>query len=151
MYEENDEILIKGDRLRFIHFSGYGASTEKCMREWLPEGEHPFRDLYRAYAQKHEENNRDGISKTKWSYGFFASGEKIKDAVRLKYRSSYELMYLCENPFEKSNQFYKNQKNGSALNASKAGQYMRRAGEIYRQEGFRQLCKKIKNKMQGHI
>lgn len=51
---ENGKYFIQGDSLRFIHFSGFGASAEKCMRDWLPEDEVPFHTLYREYAQQHE-------------------------------------------------------------------------------------------------
>ena len=44
---ENGKYFIQGDSLRFIHFSGFGASAEKCMRDWLPEDEVPFHTLYR--------------------------------------------------------------------------------------------------------
>ena len=44
MTEENGKYYVKGEPLRFIHFSGYGATIKKCMQDWLPEGNHPFRD-----------------------------------------------------------------------------------------------------------
>ena len=53
MTEENGRFFVKGDPLRFIHFSGYGA-TIKRMNDWLPEGDHPFRKLYREYSKLHE-------------------------------------------------------------------------------------------------
>lgn len=64
LVEKNGRYLVKGDELRFIHFSGYGKTIEKCMKDWLPEGEHPFKDLYHQYSMRHEENNMDQISET---------------------------------------------------------------------------------------
>ena len=75
----NDEYYVNGDPLRFIHFSGFGATAEDCMNKWLPEGGHHFRELYMTYAKLHDNNNSDGVSKTPWSYGYFSSGEKIND------------------------------------------------------------------------
>lgn len=56
MTKENGNYFVKGDPIRFIHFSGYGKTAQKCMRDWLPEGEHPFRELYAEYSKHHEKN-----------------------------------------------------------------------------------------------
>lgn len=104
---ENDGLFfVKGDPLRFIHYSGKGDSAEKCIREWLPEGEHPFKKLYNEYCELHDANDGDGISKTLWSYSKFHSGEVIKKSTRLVYRSDYEIMFSLEDPFEMSNSFF---------------------------------------------
>ena len=44
METRESEYYIEGDPLRFIHFSGLGHSAEKCMKDWLPEGEHPLKE-----------------------------------------------------------------------------------------------------------
>lgn len=107
MTKENGEYFIQGDPLRFIHFSGYGKTAQMCMSKWLPEGPHPFKELYEEYAQKHEEYNKDGcISKIKWSYSCYESGEKIEDSLRAKYRSNYDVMFGTENPFALSNAYF---------------------------------------------
>lgn len=146
MYKKDGKYYIKGDELRFIHFSGYGATAEKCMREWLPDKTHPFYELYRAYSEKHEFNNSDKISTTPWSYDFYKSGEKVKNEIRFKYRKSQELMNLCENPFEKSNSFYKKYKIEKEAKRYKLKKYIFRAKEIYKEKGFTFLYKKIKQK-----
>lgn len=104
MTKEDGKYFVKGDQLRFIHFSGYGDVIEKCMRDWLPEGEHPFRELYRDYARKHEANNADKVSETGWSYAAYDSGEKIEDALRMRYRENYEVMFGVDDPFALSNE-----------------------------------------------
>ena len=142
MYEDNGKMYVKGDPLRFIHFSGYGASTEKCMREWLPDGDHAFKKLYKEYSVIHERNNSDNISKEPWSYAFYYSGEKIEDKVRYKYRSSYDLMYLCSDPFENSNSFYKNKKTTPNYKI-----YVNKALDVYNREGLGALTQKIINKL----
>ena len=103
MTKENGQYYVKGDPLRFIHFSGYGKTAQMCMNKWLPEGEHPFRELYEEYSKVHEEFNKNGISKTPWSYGCYESGEKIDDRLRAKYRKNYDVMFSTENPFALSN------------------------------------------------
>ena len=103
MTKENGMYFVKGDPLRFIHFSGYGATIEKCMRDWLPEGDHPFKELYAEYSKVHEENNEDQVSKTAWSYSRYYSGEEIDDELRVKYRSNNDVMFGIEDPFALSN------------------------------------------------
>ncbi len=103
MTKENGAYYVKGEPLRFIHFSGYGAVIEKCMKDWLPEGEHSFRELYREYTKRHEANDADGVSKSAWSYGVYDSGEKIDDALRIRYRQNDEVMFGIEDPFAAGN------------------------------------------------
>lgn len=103
---DENEYFIKGDPLRFIHFSGVGKTAQMCMSKWLPEGEHPFKRLYSEYTKKHDEYNAGGISSIQWSYGCYESGEKIKDSLRAKYRSNYDVMFSTENPFALSNAYF---------------------------------------------
>lgn len=145
MYEENEKIYVKGDELRFIHFSGYGSCAEKCMDEWLSAKTHIFRELYKKYSILHEENDFDEVSKTKWSYGDYESGEKIKDSVRKKYRSSVEIMELYENPFEQSNAVYEKIFNRHKNDVYKL--YANKALSIYRKDGFIELSNKVIKKL----
>lgn len=145
MYEQNNKVYVQGDELRFIHFSGYGSSTEKCMREWLPEGEHVFKKLYREYSVIHQDNDKDGISKSKWSYAYYSSGEKIKDEIRIMYRQDYHVMNLENNPFDKSNAFYLSVV--SSHRGKKYKHYVDRAIDIYKEEGFNSLVRKILKKL----
>ena len=106
MTKEEDGYYVKGDPLRFIHFSGYGKSAEMCMKKWLPEGPHPFKDLYAEYAKIHDRYDREGISKLPWSYSCYESGEPINNELRKKYRGNYEVMFSTENPFALSNAYF---------------------------------------------
>lgn len=106
MTKENGEYLVKGDPIRFIHFSGYGKTAQMCMTKWLPEGPHPFKELYEEYSKKHEACDKDNLSKLTWSYSCYESGEKIKDSLRAKYRSNYDVMFSTENPFALSNAYF---------------------------------------------
>ncbi|WP_019424791.1 hypothetical protein [Paenibacillus sp. OSY-SE] len=146
MTEENGAFYIKGDPLRFIHFSGYGDSAQKCMSEWLPEGEHPFKKLYSKYSEIHDSNNSDGISKTKWSYSCYTSGEKIDNPIRIAYRKDYDVMFSVEDPFELSNTYFAGRLNvGSAINKSK--KTVTKAVYIIRTQGVRVFLKKVFNKL----
>lgn len=146
LVEKNGKYFVKGDELRFIHFSGYGKTIEKCMKDWLPEGEHPFKMLYAQYSEKHEKNNTDIISKTDWSYSCYYSGEKIEDNIRKMYRQNYEIMFLREDPFIESNQFY------NALFAKNkqrifTKENVNKAIMILRKEGLLAMLKKVKEKI----
>lgn len=103
MIEKEGKYYIKGDELRFIHFSGQGTMAEKCMRDWLPVGEHPFKKLYTEYSKKHEESDSDHISKTPWSYAVYQDGSKIDDSIRSAYRDKY-WDYNIEAPFSLGNE-----------------------------------------------
>lgn len=149
MTEQNGNYFIKGDPLRFIHFSGYGDSAEKCMREWLPEGPHPFRNLYAEYSKIHDSNDSDNISKTPWSYGRYSSNEKIDDSVRIAYRKDYEVMFSLENPFEMSNKYFYRQSKKSNF-FSELRILILKSKEVIRTSGyrtfFRKAIKYFKNK-----
>lgn len=102
MTEENGEYFIKGNPLRFIHFSGQGAMAEKCIRNWLPEGAHPFKDLYKEYSALHEKSDSDNVSKEKWTYNYYTDGTVIDNACRIAYRENIYKLNI-ENPFELNN------------------------------------------------
>ena len=147
MEKRESAYCIEGDTLRFIHFSGLGHSAEKCMKDWLPEGEHPFKELYARYKSIHDANNTDNISKTPWSYSRYESGEPIDDEIRIAYRSNYDVMFMEENPFAKSNRFYEKalKDNISLKNTYK----IRKAMKILREEGIVALLKKVWGKLNG--
>ena len=95
---EIDDYILKPfdpDRVRHV--------IEKCMKDWLPEGDHPFRKLYSEYSKLHDKNNEDDVSKTPWSYSQYYSGEQIDDKLRGEYRNNNDVMFSVEDPFEMSN------------------------------------------------
>jgi len=146
MTVENGQVFIKGDPLRFIHFSGYGRTAQKCMDDWLPAGDHPFRTLYAEYAKLHDGNNFDNVSKTKWSYDYYTSGEKIDDQLRVKYRKDYDVMFSCGNPFTHSNGYFEEKLNNKKTNLS-LKESLKKVNEVYKTEGLQVLCKKIIKKL----
>lgn len=141
-----ESIYVKEDLLRFIHYSGYGESIEKCIREWLPKDQTIFKELYSEYSTLHDENDHDHISQTPWSYANYESGEKINDTVRWSYRKDYELMFATNNPFSLSNQYF-----GGHVNANGNSGNLRvkliKSKKIIREQGLKVFLKKVKNKI----
>lgn len=146
MTEEQGNFFIKGDALRFIHFSGYGRTAEKCMRDWLPEGSHPFKKLYDEYSKLHDANNYDNISKSKWTYDYYENGEKIDDSLRVLYRKNHDVMFNTDNPFKYSNDYFKKiLSNKQINNQGNLNKLLR----ILKEDGFFVLMKKVKGKLKN--
>lgn len=143
MTKKNGNYFVKGDPIRFIHFSGYGKTAQKCMNDWLPEGEHPFRELYAEYSEHHEKNNSDGVSGTPWSYSCYYSGENIDDSLRAKYRSNYDVMFSTDDPFAMSNKEMKKALKKGSNNQSLLG----KVKYVIKNEGISGLFKRIKAKL----
>lgn len=139
-----DGWYVQGEPLRFVHFSGYGRVIEQCMKNWLPEGEKEFHELYADYCVEHEAANADGVSKTPWTYDNYYTGEKVRLDIRNAYRKNNDIMFAYDDPFAYSNMFY-NLRLGvyhvslrDKLNIWAEG--CRRA---YRENGFGGMMKKI--------
>ncbi len=146
---QGEKYYVHDEPLRFVHFSGYGTVLNNCIKNWLPEGPHPFKTLYEDYSIRHEMNDADGISKSAWSYGVYSSGEKIDDELRKLYRKNYDAMLSIGNPFLLSNSKIK-----SVLNKHKHHfqigtlyAYCKRASEILKQDGLVMLGKKVLQKI----
>lgn len=150
MTQIDGKIFIKGDPLRFIHFSGYGETLCKCINDWLPTDNHPFKELYAKYSKNHDENDSDGISRTTWSYAAYSSGEKIDDTIRKKYRADYDLMFSVENPFELSNRYFRRKTNIVSF-IGRIRQYILKAFFILKSRGFWGLCRKIQCKIKENL
>lgn len=101
-----DGWYIQGMPLRFIHYSGFGPTAEKCMRDWLGETNQEFHILYDEYAKVHAECDFDHISQSPWTYSTYASGEEIDNEIRRLYRQDREFMFSIADPFALSNAFF---------------------------------------------
>ncbi|WP_307541865.1 hypothetical protein [Paenibacillus sp. W4I10] len=148
MSEQNGQVFVKNDQLRFIHYSGYGESAEKCMRDWLPEGDHIFKKLYAEYAEIHDENNKNNLSKLSWSYGNYTSGERVDNNIRTLYRKDYDLMFSVENPFVLSNRYFMSKLKPSLLNQLSG--YFSKSKDVIRKQGFKSFMRKVKSKLFVH-
>ncbi|MBR4983267.1 MAG: hypothetical protein IKY94_11990 [Lachnospiraceae bacterium] len=140
MSKENGKYLVKGDELRFIHFSGYGQTLQNCITNWLPEGPHPFKDLHEEYCKLHEENNADNVSKTPWTYSHYYSGEMIDDKLRVKYRNNRDVMFSIEDPFALSNREI-----SQKFTASSAMTNYQKVVDSFKRDGVRSTFLKIIN------
>ncbi len=136
---------VQGEPLRFIHFSGYGSVIEKCMKDWLPQGEEPFHELYAAYRAVHERNDADHVSKTPWSYSCYSSGETINDQLRQKYRTNYDVMFAMEDPFALSNREMTTMLKQSAPKSPRADGLIMRGIKVLRHDGWEAFCTKVKS------
>ena len=100
--ETNGKVFIKGDPLRFAHFSDLETIFERCMDDWLPPGEKVVHGLYDEYKKLHTSYNSDGISRSSWSYATYFSGEKISDSARIFFRDNRHLFPADTNPYSLS-------------------------------------------------
>lgn len=145
--QEGESYYINGEPLRFIHFSGFGSSAENCMDKWLPENGILFRTLYADYSEIHNKNDADGISKTRWSYSCYESGESIDETVRKAYRADYDIMFMKENPFCYSNDFYRSvlglDVNGNVKKKNSLKNNIYKAMKVWREAGTIALIKKV--------
>lgn len=147
MYEENGEIYVKGDPLRFIHFSGFGACIEKCIKNWLPEGKHIFKVLYDEYVKIHHTNDEDNISKSIWTYNNYFSGKIINNKTRYLYRNNYNISCNIDNPFNMSDKMICSliKKDSNWLNVFKEN--YQKTIESYQTYGILRTLIRIKNKL----
>ena len=113
------------------------------MDKWLPEEGQLFRKLYEQYAAEHSRNDQDHISETPWSYATYHSGELIAREVREAYRENYDIMFLYEDPFEKSNKIYRELlgigSDGKTRKPSRFKRRWRKAWSILTTKGIREL------------
>ena len=97
-------ILVNGDPLRFIHFSGLdGGTINWAMEQWLqdPIGKDIFARLYKEYLAEHEQNDKCGFSKILWSYASYNDGTAVSKKARYIFREMEESVQMA-NPFEAS-------------------------------------------------
>ena len=100
--EVDGNILVNGDSLRFIHFSGLdGGTIDWAMEQWLqdPVGKDIFARLYKEYQAEHKENDTLGFSKILWSYASYNDGATISKKARYIFREEEESAQTMD-PFE---------------------------------------------------
>jgi len=82
--DEKGKVMISGQALRFIHFSGFPGTFYNCANNWPRSGKEIFIELADAYAQKLQENAR--FASLPWSYGRYLDGRRISQFARIKWR-----------------------------------------------------------------
>lgn len=101
--EVDGKYVVNGDGLRFIHFSGLDSGTiDKAIGWWLTDDNRAtFVQLYAEYRDLLEQNGQSTLGKTPWSYGTYASGDKISNKARVAYRDR-DLWHSIPRPFDAS-------------------------------------------------
>lgn len=111
------------------------------MTKWMPEEGKLFRELYKEYSVIHDGNDVDWISKTLWGYSNYSSGEKVEDCVRRAYRGNWDVMFMYEDPFTRSNAEYRTllhiSEDGSVKAPSKTAILFRKAKVVLKEEGLK--------------
>lgn len=97
----DEKIVINGDPLRFIHFSGFDNGTiEAVMGRWMLNDHNRdiFLELYQEYSTELSAYNQAQLSRTPWSYATYESGSKIDSEARKRYRDT-QLQEMLPKPF----------------------------------------------------
>src|SRR5690606_703741 len=91
--------------LVFFHFSGFDSgANETVINRYVPDKSDHIYTIRNAYIEKLAQNDFHHMSKRKWSYGFYKSGEEIQKEVRRWYRDKLDMFkeFLVD-PFDESN------------------------------------------------
>jgi len=80
----DDSLLVCGQPLRFIHFSGFPESFTHCIDIWAPRHKERLHALTSAYAKTLDANKE--FASIPWSYDAYRSGRKISDFSRMRWR-----------------------------------------------------------------
>lgn len=106
--DENGEYLVNGKPLRLFHFSGLFSDYFKGK---LDKVDHNQRKLIEKnkneYLQELTKTDQDLFSTKPWSYNRFWGGRPIEKRSRLIFKNNTEIFKLLDNPFLKSNHFFK--------------------------------------------
>jgi hypothetical protein len=99
---ENGIPKVKGQVLKFAHFSGFDSGNSVAAISRLTNNREIFAELHKRYSTQLKEVGKKlkNIDK-KWFYDSYVSGEKIDPVVRLKVRQVVSNIRL--NLFESSN------------------------------------------------
>lgn len=105
LVKKQEDILVNGDLLRFIHFSGFDNGTiDAVMSRWMDDDENRtiFTDLYKGYASDLQAHDEKQLSKTPWSYAAYENGEIIDSKARKRYRE-HDIQKKYPSPFRERN------------------------------------------------
>lgn len=105
LIKKQEGILVNGDPLRFIHFSGFDNGTiDAVMTRWMDDDENRaiFTELYKEYASELQAYDKKQLSQTPWSYATYTSGEIIDSKARKRYRE-HDVQKKYSSPFQEGN------------------------------------------------
>lgn len=100
-----DNMVNQQYPLVFFHFSGFDSgANETVINRYVPDKSDHIYTIRNAYIEKLAQNDFHHMSKRKWSYGFYKSGEEIQKEVRRWYRDKLDMFkeFLVD-PFDESN------------------------------------------------
>lgn len=99
--EDGGRLVVNGDPLRFIHFSGLDSGTiDKAIGRWLTDANRAtFVRLYGEYKALLEAHGQATLGALPWSYASYADGRPVGKAARVAYRDR-SLWSAIPRPFE---------------------------------------------------
>jgi hypothetical protein len=109
---EDGEILVDNQLLRFYHFSGYDSGAGALMVDVKThENENSIvKEIWNWYDKQLNLYGQRELGKLEWFYNYFDNGEKITDEMRTLYRIRLDLQEHYPNPFDticKNGGFYR--------------------------------------------
>ena len=106
--EEKVEYLVNGQPLRLFHFSGiYKDDFDKEMAKMPQNQKKILEQIKKEYMEELVNEDKDSLLKKPWSYDYFTNGNRVDYYTRLLFRNNPELYRDLDNPFLKSNEFFR--------------------------------------------
>lgn len=105
---DNGAYMVNGKSLRLFHFSGlFNGYYNKRIEKVDPGRRRLIARITEEYREELGKAGRDRFKTKEWSYNRFLSGHTIKKRSRLIFRNNPRLFKDIDNPFLKSNQYFK--------------------------------------------
>ena len=105
---ENGEYTVNEKPLRLFHFSGlFTGYFNKRIEKADPSQRKLIEKITKEYLQELTKADQDKFKRIPWSYERFWGDSPIEKASRLIFRNNTRLFKLLDNPFLKSNQYFK--------------------------------------------
>ncbi|WP_240415741.1 glycosyltransferase [Paenibacillus periandrae] len=103
----DDGPWVNGQPLRFFHYSGFDSgANEGMINKYVPDRSNVVYALRDEYVRELNQVDQARLGHTKWSYDYYASGERIERDARFIYRDTPEIPYRVDNPFALSNEYF---------------------------------------------
>lgn len=108
----NGSYEVNGEPLRFFHFSGFDSgANEGMINKYVPDKSNAVYAIRAQYVDELRAMGQQELGKTPWSYDCYTDGKRIEQSSRIAFRDVPELPYHVDNPFEKSNEFFRSYQN----------------------------------------
>ncbi|MFF2446618.1 glycosyltransferase [Neobacillus sp. NPDC058068] len=118
MKTKDNQYVINGNPLRFIHFSGLGKWFDDNLNKYITNKNDILITLKDEYIKEIETFGYHTLKDCPWCYNYFNSGEFIDSKTKSIYRDSEELQNRIPYPLQQSNRAivnYSNRRNISPL------------------------------------